>query len=146
MPITNNIPDLVQARGIAEHILEEAQRSADQLRVQHMRAELCAAFPEADTAVFARPWDTHLPRLETVVQEDIELDVFRDGYEDLTHEQKKAIGLADRTILLLGEDENIWSYLGCALKEDPDCAEFRLDLRPDEEAFGEEDATTEEES
>lgn len=129
MSITSRIAELAHNRYLAEQVLSAAQTAVDRLRVQHLQAELGAAFPTGITAVFIRPWDTDTPRLETILGPDTELNVFDDDYEDLSADQKRVVALSDKTVRLLGEDENIWSYMGSAESEGSDWSEFRLDLR-----------------
>lgn len=130
MASTPEITRIIAARTEAERSLGIVQVAADQLRVQHLKAELMAAFPGAVSAVFIHVWheeDTVIDKLS--FSDGRGLDIGDDNaYQPLLQHQKNALTTVDWIARLLGDDENLLKYSRTPEHEDPNGSLFVFDL------------------
>lgn len=128
------VSDIEKARELVEEQLRKTKQVADTVRARHARALLKTSFPDHDTAIFTRTWETdeyNLSQLLSSKGEVDDIDLEENGTTGLTPEQNLATEAAALAIGTIGSDDDIWEHLGMSETEHNGWYEFILDLGDD---------------
>ncbi|ROR76049.1 hypothetical protein SAMN06295974_3804 [Plantibacter flavus] len=127
------IDEIAHRRHAAEEAFRTAKAHADELRIEHTRLVLGAAFPRHTVAIFARQWDEDQACLVQLLTDQpgvTDIDLMNDPTDGiLLSEQRRAIALADQAVILVGSDEDLWRLIGTPEVDHSDWSEFPLELR-----------------